>query len=249
VADEIRAGGGTAVACVGDVRDGVQLRDAALAAFGRIDALLCNAGHVRDRSFSKMTDEEWSDVLAVHLDGTRAAVKAVWPWMAEHRYGRIVLTSSSAGLHGNFGQANYAAAKAAIAGLGKTLAREGKRDGILVNVLAPIGWTTMNDGLFDARMKDRLTVEKVAPFAAALCDERLQDTGLLIEAGGGWAAALRWERSVGLRLDDQALSTDRILDQWSQITQFEHGAEHPRSAADAVRAALGDAHKKKSEEP
>ena len=125
VTREIVATGGDAVACVADARDGDRIVKGALAAFGRIDALIVNAGIVRDRSFAKMSREEWSEVLSVHVDGAFSCARAAWEPMSKQGGGAILFTTSGAGMHGNFGQANYAAAKGAILGLARSLALEG----------------------------------------------------------------------------------------------------------------------------
>lgn len=239
--DAIRAAGGEAIGCVADCRAGEVIASTALAHYGRIDALLSNAGHVRDRSFSKMKAEEWNEVLDAHLNGTFASVKAVWPHMFVQKYGRIVLISSGAGMHGNFGQANYATAKAGLAGLAKTLALEGAKAGIRVNALAPMGLTQMNAEVLTPEARERLTAERVAPYAVALCHEAMTDSGLLIEAGGGWAAALRWQRAAGLFLDDAGLSTEAVLRRWAAVTSFDHGADYPRSTLDSLQAGIDGA--------
>ena len=143
VAAEIRAEGGGAVACVADVRDGQRIIDCALATYGRVDGVIVNAGIVRDRSFGKLTTEDWSEVLSVHIDGAVACAKAVWGPMSGQKSGRILFTTSGAGMHGNFGQANYAAAKGAIIGLTRSLAIEGAARGIYVNAIAPMATTAM----------------------------------------------------------------------------------------------------------
>lgn len=238
---DIRASGGEAIACVADCREGEVIASSALNAYGQIDALISNAGFVRDRSFAKMTLQEWQEVLDVHLTGTFACVKAVWPHMLARKYGRIVLTSSGAGMHGNFGQANYATAKAGLAGLAKTLALEGAKVGIRVNALAPMGLTQMNAEVLTPEAREQLTVNRVAPYAVALCHEAMSDSGLLIEVGGGWAGALRWQRAAGLFLDDTALSTDAVLRRWSNVTAFDENADYPRTTLDSLQAALDGA--------
>lgn len=238
VAAEIRAQGGIGTACSVDVRDGNRIAQCALDTYGRIDALLSNAGIVRDRTFAKMSAEEWNEVLDVHLSGTYACVKAVWPHMVQRRYGRIVLTSSGAGLHGNFGQSNYAAAKAGLIGLAKTLALEGKRYDVLANVLAPMARTVMNEEILDAEMKSELQVGRVVPFALALCHRNMQDSGLVIEAGGGWGAAMRWQRAAGVAFDDASLSLAAVLGRWSELKSFGDGADCPQSTADSLGAAV-----------
>lgn len=224
-ADDIRAGGGIALPVQCDIRDPAPFVDAALAEYGAIDSLVVNAGIVRDRSFAKMTAEEWSEVIEVHLGGSFACAKAAWPVMSSQGRGSIVLTTSGAGMHGAFGQANYAAAKGGIIGLMKTLAIEGARIGIRANAIAPMALTDMTDGVFTDRMKDRLRPEQISPFLIALLDPSSEKTGEIIECGGGWGAQLRWQRSAGGSARD---------------VEFDRDFDLPRTTADSLGAALGD---------
>jgi hypothetical protein len=154
----------------------------------------------------------------------------------EQRSGAIVLTTSGAGLHGSFGQANYAAAKAGVIGLAKTLAIEGARRGVRVNALAPMAATAMTDGILDERMAAALPPGSVSPVALALVHRSCPLTGEIVEAGGGWAAVLRWERSAGTRFD--GAGADAIA--WPDLTRFDEGSDHPSTTADALAAAVGD---------
>lgn len=237
VVDEIRAAGGAAHGCVSDARDGDRIAAAAREHIGGIDAMIVNAGVVRDRSFGKMGGEEWSDVMSVHVDGAFACCRAVWDDMRQQGQGSIVLTTSGAGLHGNFGQANYAAAKGAIIALAKSLATEGKRAGIRVNAVAPMALTEMTEDVFTPELKAALDVERVSPFVLALLHRSNSANGLVIETGGGWAAAMRWERSRGLRLD--APGVDAVLERWDEIVDFAAGSDWPKTTADSLSAALG----------
>jgi NAD(P)-dependent dehydrogenase (short-subunit alcohol dehydrogenase family) len=236
VVDEIRDKGGTAVAAVADARDGALLATTAIGGFGRIDGLIGNAGSVRDRTFLKMTADEWSEVVDVHLGGAYAGCAAVWPHLMEQRSGAIVLTTSGAGMHGNFGQANYAAAKAGVIGLAKTLAVEGARRGVRVNALAPMADTAMTRGILDERLAAALTPESVSPVALALVHRSCPLTGEVVEAGGGWASVLRWERSAGIRLAD----LDPAAVDWADLTRFDAGSDHPSTTADSLSAAVAD---------
>jgi NAD(P)-dependent dehydrogenase (short-subunit alcohol dehydrogenase family) len=233
---EIRAQGGEAEACVADVREGGRIAQCAMDHWGRIDALVANAGVVRDRSFAKMSQADWDEVLQVHLSGSFACTRAVWPQMLNQQYGRIVLTTSSAGFFGNFGQANYAAAKAALIGFARTLALEGKKHGVQVNALAPIGSTRMNQGLL-GEAERVLDPARVAPVVLALCHERMHDTGLVIESGGGWVAALRWQRSAGVAFDPGVNAHEALLDRWSEVPDFS-APEYPESTADTLRTLI-----------
>lgn len=225
VADAIRRDGGAALAVPCDIRAPAPFVDAALSEYGAIDGLVVNAGIVRDRSFAKMTAGEWSEVIDVHLGGSFACAKAVWPVMCEQKRGSIVLTTSGAGLHGAFGQANYAAAKGGIIGLMKTLAIEGARLGIRANAIAPMALTEMTDGVFTERMKDKLRPDQISPFLIELLDPRSDKTGEIVECGGGWGALLRWQRSAGGE---------------PGAAEFDHDFDLPRSTADSLGAALGD---------
>ncbi len=151
VADEVRANGGEAMAILASVTDEAQVAamvDRTMSAWGRVDILLNNAGVLRDKSFAKMALADFRLVLDVHLMGSVIPTKAVWEIMREQRYGRVVMTTSSSGLFGNFGQANYSAAKMALVGLMQTLALEGAKYDIKVNCLAPTAATPMTEGFF-----------------------------------------------------------------------------------------------------
>lgn len=225
VAATIRQDGGSAIAVRCDIRDPMPFVDAALAEYGAIDGLIVNAGMVRDRSFAKMTAGEWSEVIDVHLGGSFACAKAVWGPMTAQGRGSIIFTTSGAGMHGAFGQANYAAAKGGIIGLMKTLAIEGERLGIRANAIAPMALTEMTDGVFSDRMKDRLRSEQISPFLIELLNPLSQTTGEIVECGGGWGAQLRWQRSAGGEPGSVAFDRDFDL---------------PRTTADSLGAALGD---------
>ncbi|MBL8651785.1 MAG: SDR family NAD(P)-dependent oxidoreductase [Sphingopyxis sp.] len=225
VAAAVRQAGGCAIAVRCDIRQPAPFVDAALAEYGAIDGLVVNAGIVRDRSFARMTAAEWSEVIDVHLGGSFACAKAVWEPMAARKRGSIVLTTSGAGMHGAFGQANYAAAKAGIIGLMKTLAIEGERVGIRVNAIAPMALTEMTDGVFSDRMKQGLRPEQISPFLIDLLDPASTKTGAIIECGGGWGAELRWQRAAGGTAGKAEFGSDFDL---------------PRTTADSLGAALGD---------
>lgn len=236
VAAEVVAAGGTAVPCIADARDGEAIVAATLAAFGRIDSLLVNAGITRDRGFGKMTAEDWDEVTSIHLDGAFACARAAWQPMIDGGGGALLFTTSGAGMHGNFGQANYAAAKAGIMGLAKSLAREGARHRIRVNAIAPMALTAMTDGVFTAELKAALSTDDVSPVALALLHPDSTATGQVIETGGGWASAMRWERSRGVRFD--GISVEAVLATWDQIIDFSTGTSTPDSIVDSLAGAL-----------
>ncbi|MEV5303452.1 SDR family NAD(P)-dependent oxidoreductase [Amycolatopsis methanolica] len=239
VVAEIGHRGGHAVPVVADARDGAAIVAGALAEGGRIDALVVNAGAVRDRSFGRMTADEWHEVVDVHLGGAYAVTAAAWPHLCTQRYGRIVLTTSGAGMHGNFGQANYAAAKAGIIALAKTLAIEGARFGIGVNAVAPMAHTGMTDGVFDDDLRAGLPAESVSPFVLALAHPACTRGGAVLETGGGWAAELRWERAAGVRFDTGTLTPAAVLADLERLGDFTTGSTHPATTADCLDVALG----------
>lgn len=241
VAAEATAAGNVALPCVADVRDGDRPVRLALESYGRVDGLVVNAGHVRDRSFAKMTQDEWDEVLSVHVGGAFACAKAVWPHMLAQSAGRIVLTTSGAGAHGNFGQANYAAAKGAIAAFALTLAVEGAAKNVHVNAVAPMALTDMTRDIFNERQKASLDASFVSPFVLALLHGDCRENGAIIEVGGGWAAKRRWQCAQGLRLRPEELTPDAVLSRWDEVVDFAGDVSYPASTADCLAAAVGNA--------
>ena len=192
VADEIVRGGGLAIADGGDVTDFAQMEQMAARAigeWGRIDILVNNAGVLRDKTFSKMSLDDFRRVMDVHLMGTVHCVKAVWEHMRERRYGRIVMTTSSSGLYGNFGQSNYSAAKMALVGLMQTLALEGAKQDIRVNCLAPTAATAMTEGVLPPEALARLAPDNVSPGLVALVGEDAPTRTILLAGAGSFESA------------------------------------------------------------
>jgi NAD(P)-dependent dehydrogenase (short-subunit alcohol dehydrogenase family) len=192
VAREIEDAGGVALANTDTVATpdgGRALVDAAVEAFGGVDIVVNNAGILRDRAFHNLTPDELDPVLDVHLRGSFFVTVPAWRVMRERGYGRVVFTSSASGILGNFGQANYGAAKMGVVGMTRVLAVEGARHGIRVNAIAPMARTRMTDGLL-GDMHDRLDPELVSPVAAWLAHERCSVTGDVFtdgSAGCSWA--------------------------------------------------------------
>ncbi len=216
VVAEIRALGGDAQLHLGDVtrfEDMALMAGQAQAAWGRIDILVNNAGILRDKSFAKMALDDFRRVLEVHVMGAANATKAVWAQMQEQQYGRIVMTTSSSGLYGNFGQANYAAAKMALVGFMQTLALEGAKRNIRVNCLAPTAATGMTQGILPPEALAQLTPERVSPALIPLCVEDAP-TRMILLAGAGSFEAAHITMTQGLHLADTheagALLCDRL---------------------------------------
>jgi NAD(P)-dependent dehydrogenase (short-subunit alcohol dehydrogenase family) len=204
VADEICKAGGQAVAQLGNVArydDMEALAARAMDAFGRIDILVNNAGILRDRTFAKMSLDDFRLVLDVHVMGAVNATKAVWSQMQTQNYGRIVMTTSSSGLYGNFGQSNYAAAKMALVGLMQTLALEGAKYNVRVNCLAPTATTAMTKGLLPPEAAKVLTPERVSPAVIALVGEDAP-TRMILLAGGGSFESAHITMTRGIHIDD-----------------------------------------------
>ncbi|MEP6966541.1 MAG: SDR family NAD(P)-dependent oxidoreductase, partial [Pseudomonadota bacterium] len=202
VVEEITAAGGEAIANGSSVTDdaGVSLMaKQAMDAWGRIDILIANAGVLRDKSFSKMEIADFQFVLDVHLVGTVKPAKAVWEIMKEQNYGRIVVTTSSSGLYGNFGQSNYGAAKLGIIGLMNTLKLEGQKNNIHVNAIAPVAATRMTENLMPPEISAKLAPRYVTPGVVFLCSEDAP-TGAILTAGAGAFALARIFETEGVFL-------------------------------------------------
>ena len=198
VVQEITAAGGRAIADYGSVTsdaDAAAMVRAAVDSFGRLDICINNAGILRDKSFKKMTDDMWDAVIDVHLRGTYLVTKHAWQQMLEQGDGgRVILTSSTSGLIGNFGQTNYGAAKAGIAGFMRVLALEGAKSKITVNVLAPAAFSRMTEDIMPAGASEGLGPEKVSPVVAWLCTDDAADvTGRQFFVGGNRVALLSWQ--------------------------------------------------------
>jgi NAD(P)-dependent dehydrogenase (short-subunit alcohol dehydrogenase family) len=192
VVDEIRAAGGEAIANGASVTDFAAVQamvQQAVDAWGRVDVLVSNAGILRDKSFAKMDLADFRLVLDVHLMGAVHCCKALWPVMTQQKYGRIVLTTSSSGLYGNFGQANYGAAKMALVGLMQTLAIEGMKNDIRVNCLAPTATTRMTEALFPPDMVEAFGPEAVVPAMLVLAGQEAPTRTTLCAGAGGVEAA------------------------------------------------------------
>ena len=219
VVAEIKAAGGEAIANGSSVSDkkGVEnLVKQAKEAYGRIDILVNNAGILRDKSFKKMTLEDFELVINVHLLGSAYCTAAVWPIMVEQNYGRIVMTTSPSGLFGNFGQANYGAAKMGVVGLMNTLKIEGQKNNIRVNSLAPVAATRMTESLMPKEMLDRLGPELVTPGVVYLCSEDAP-SGVILQAMGGRFNVAAVLENEWVDLGAKA-SVENVAENWAKIS-------------------------------
>ena len=232
VADEIRAAGGEALANGASVTDFAAVQAMvrqAVDAWGRVDILVNNAGILRDKSFAKMDMDDFALVVQVHLMGAAHCCKAVWPHMVEQKYGRIVMTTSSTGLYGNFGQANYGAAKLAQVGLMQTLAIEGAKYGIHVNALAPTAATRMTEALFPPQVLDALRPEAVVPAMLVLAHESAPTRAILC-AGAGTFEAAHITLTQGIHLGLGADVPEQLAARLSEVTD-RAGEQVPQSGA------------------
>lgn len=221
VVKEIIAAGGKAVANYDSVENGDNIINTAISTFGRVDIVINNAGILRDKSFTKMSEEEWDAIFKVHNKGAFKVTKAAWPHMRRQKYGRIIMATSSSGLYGNFGQANYSSAKLSLVGLANTLALEGHKSNIFVNCIAPIAETRMTvDLMGDSGM---MSVAHIVPFVMYLCHESCGENGSIIETGGGFASKVRLEKTPGVQLRSSVsdnLTLEKVAERWSDFTQF-----------------------------
>jgi NAD(P)-dependent dehydrogenase (short-subunit alcohol dehydrogenase family) len=239
VVDEIAALGGTAVAnhdTVATAAGGQAIIDAALDAFGRLDILVNNAGILRDKAFHKMDESMIDAVIDVHLKGALFVSQPAFTVMRESKYGRIVNTSSASGLFGNFGQANYGAAKAGIAGLTRVLALEGAAHGVAVNAIAPIAATRMTEGIL-GDLTSRVSPESVSPVVAYLAHEQCAANGNVYSVAGGRVAQIFVAETAGTVLTE--LTPEAVRDQLEAI-ENRHRYHQPESLA-AATSIIADA--------
>jgi NAD(P)-dependent dehydrogenase (short-subunit alcohol dehydrogenase family) len=223
VAREIAVAGGQARAAIGSVSNPAFVRemvDDTLNAWSRIDILVNNAGILRDKSFAKMSLEDFHLVVDVHLMGAACCTKAVWEPMRNQNYGRIVMTTSSSGLYGNFGQSNYGAAKMALVGLMQTLAIEGRKYDIRVNCFAPTAWTRMTEGILPAEQLALLRPELASPAVLALVSEEAPTRAIVCAGAGGFELA-HITLTKGIHLSEDPMAAEMLLARWKDLADRE----------------------------
>ncbi|ORX00048.1 SDR family oxidoreductase [Mycolicibacillus trivialis] len=222
VVAEIKAAGGRAVAnydSVADADGAANIIKTAVDEFGKVDGVVSNAGILRDGTFHKMTFENWDAVLKVHLYGGYNVVRAAWPHFREQGFGRVVVATSTSGLFGNFGQANYGAAKLGLVGMINTLAQEGAKYNIKTNAIAPIAATRMTQDILPPEVFEKLTPEFVAPVVAYLCTEEVPDTASVFIVGGGKVQRVALFQNEGTTFTDPP-TVDDVAGAWATITDL-----------------------------
>ncbi len=245
VVKEIQERGGVAVANYNgvDTWEGAQkIVQTAKDAFGKLDILINNAGILRDVSFIKMTDDDWNKILQVHLTGTMYVSKAAWPLLRDNQYGRVVNTTSAAGLYGNFGQANYSSAKLGIVGLTKTLGHEGAKYNIKCNCIAPVAKSRMTETVMPAAILDKLLPEYVSPLVGYLVSDACQETGQVYAVGGGYVSRVAVVEAAGVGIALDALSPETIQERWGQINDLSKATAFGsamEAAGQAMKAVMG----------
>jgi len=244
VVQELQKLGAKALGVKCSAEDGDKIVKATVDAFGRIDILINNAGILCDKSFHNMDDKQFQQVLDVHLRGTYKATKAAWPYMLKQKYGRIVNTTSTSGIYGNFGQANYAAAKCGILGFSRALAREGQKYNIFVNTIAPNAGTNMTRSIMPEEMVQAFKPDYVVPVVLVMVSDKMPDepTGRLFESGSGWVGETRWQRAGGAQFPvDVKLTPEAVVKAWERITNFDDGrADNPADVSAANEKIMGN---------
>ncbi|HWL47486.1 MAG TPA: SDR family NAD(P)-dependent oxidoreductase [Sphingomonadaceae bacterium] len=239
VVAEIEAAGGVALADSGDVTDPAQMAamvEKAVSAWGGVHILVNNAGILRDRSFAKMSVEDFRDVVDVDLNGAAIVTRAAWNLMREQGYGRILMMASATGLYGNFGQANYGAAKLGLVGLAKTLHLEGAKYGIRVNTLVPVAGTRMTDDILPPEIYEAFAPENVVPAALYLVSDDAP-TNMIVGAGGGVFHAAYVTMTPGILLPPGERTSEGVAARWGEIAD-RAGATAPQSGAEQSLAII-----------
>ncbi|XP_024086184.1 peroxisomal multifunctional enzyme type 2-like [Cimex lectularius] len=223
VVEEIKKMGGKAVGDYNSVVDGDKIVQTALENFGRIDVVVNNAGILRDKSFARISNADWDLIHDVHLKGTFKTTQAAWPHFRKQNYGRVIVTASNSGLYGNFGQANYSAAKMGVVGLCKTLAIEGRKNNINCNVIVPTAASRLTEDILPPEFFKELKPELIAPVVVWLCHEDCSENGSVIESAAGWATKYSLVRGPGAILRksmEDVVTPEEVQANWEQVTDL-----------------------------
>jgi NAD(P)-dependent dehydrogenase (short-subunit alcohol dehydrogenase family) len=238
VVDEIRKAGGEAVANYDGVdtyAGGEAIVQTALDAYGKVDIVIANAGILRDRAFHNISEEDWDRLFAVHVKGSFNVIQPAFRIMRQNNYGRIIVTTSNAGLFGNFGQANYSSAKMALIGLANTLELEGAKYNIKTNVIAPVAASRLTEDIMPPPVLEKLKPEFVSPMVAYLCSEECQESGGIFTAGGGYFGRAAIVEGKGAVIPNPTI--EDIRDHLDKIKDMS-GAEEFTNALDEVQKRL-----------
>ncbi len=226
VVQEIKALGGQAVPNydnVASVTGGENIVKTAIDAFGKVDILINNAGILRDKSFVKMEEENWDSVMAVHLKGAYCVTRPAFENMRANGYGRIIMTTSGAGLFGNFGQSNYASAKMGLIGLTNVLKLEGGKYNIKTNVIVPVAASRLTEDVLPPQFFERMKPDFIAPAVLYLCSEQCQDNGMIINATLGYYSRTAVMTGPGVIIGDgtRVPSPEEVMENWDKISSID----------------------------
>lgn len=236
VVKEIESMGGTAMANYANVCDTEAIVAPTIEKFGKVDILINNAGILRDRSFLRISPDDWQSILDVHLTASFNLTQKCFEIMKANKYGKIINTSSSSGIYGNFGQANYAAAKMGLVGMTNTVAIEGKKSNVHCNAIAPAALSRMTENIFPKEMHERLSPQYIAPLTLYLCHESCEETGSCIEVGGGWAGKIRFESAEGavFATKARAPTVEDVEKHFAKICDFSENSEAIESISEST---------------
>lgn len=231
VVSEIQKSGGTSIAShdsVSTMDGGRSIVDKAMTHFGKVDILINNAGILRDRTFLKMTEEEFDSVIAVHLKGAFCVTQPALKIMKKNQYGRIIFTTSSSGLYGNFGQSNYGAAKMGVIGMMNTLKLEVDKYNIKINAVAPNADTEMTKGVFSKEVAQRIKPEFNTPIVTYLCSDENTESGMIFTMSAGWFARSAMVSGSGCCIGDtqRKITAEEVRDQFKKIKDLDQAQPH-----------------------
>ncbi len=226
VVEEIKAAGGTAVANYDDVsteEGGRGIVQTAMDSFGRLDVLVNNAGFVRDKTFAKMAAEEWDAVIRVHLRGAFCVTRAALEIMRTQNYGRVIMTSSTSGLFGNYGQSNYGAAKLGLVGFMNVLKLENQKFDIHINAIAPTAASRMTEGILPPQLAEKMHPKFNVPMVVYLCHEDCAENGSIFVMGGGWFAKAAIVCGKGFCIGDtkRDIAAEEIMENFAEISNLD----------------------------